>query len=278
MKRLRSWIDEHAVLVFYLLALALSWSYWLALLASGQRVEPGSATSHLPGLLGPMLAAIVVTGMASGAPGLRDLLRRSLTIPARPAEGLLLALSPLLLGLAVFCVLRGTGAPWPDIGAFAAYPGLPTGLPLWLSIGAALVLNGLGEEVGWRGFASHRFASRMGRLRATLLVAVLWLLWHAPLFWLVSNMRALLGPELLGWAAGLVAGAFVLAAMYFATQSVLVVAVWHTLFNVVVATPPGRGLPAAAVSTFVMLCGGLVAVSWWRQERRRVDPSAESSS
>jgi membrane protease YdiL (CAAX protease family) len=111
----------------------------------------------------------------------------------------------------------------------------------------------------------------MGRLRSTLAVAALWLIWHAPLFWLVADMRALIGPELLGWAAGLVTGAFVLAALYFATESILVVALWHTLFNFVVATPPGRGVPAAVISTVVMVCGGVVAVRWWRNERGRGD-------
>lgn len=266
MTAFRASVAKHPILVFYLLAVALSWSYWLALLVSGDRVEPGSTATHLPGLVGPMLAAVIVTGIASGARGLRDLLRRALTIPAHPKAGLLLAVSPVLLGLAVFSLLLAGGATWPSLSAFADYPGLPAGRRLWVVFIAALVLNGYGEEVGWRGFALPHLASRLGPLRSTVAVAILWLIWHAPLFWLVANMHALLGPAFIGWAAGLVAGAFVLAALYFATQSILVVAVWHTLFNFVVATPPGRGVPAAIASTVVMLCGVVVAVYWWRRE------------
>lgn len=129
----------------------------------------------------------------------------------------------------------------------------------------ALVFNGYGEEVGWRGFATKHLVPRLGKLRATLVVAALWLVWHAPLFWLNANMQELVGPVLLGWALGLVCGAFVLADLYLASgQSILVVAVWHTLYNFTVATPAGTGTPAAVISALVMAWGVYIAFSWWR--------------
>jgi len=42
-----------------------------------------------------------------------------------------------------------------------------------------LVLNGYGEEAGWRGFATRLLAPRLGRFRATLVVAALWMAWGA---------------------------------------------------------------------------------------------------
>ena len=38
-----------------------------------------------------------------------------------------------------------------------------------------------GEEIGWRGFA-FRLAARLGPARASLLLGIVWAIWHLPLF------------------------------------------------------------------------------------------------
>ena len=55
------------LIVFTVLAFALSWASWLVLLAQGLRVAPGSDDTHLPGLMGPAIAALV-TFAAFGTP------------------------------------------------------------------------------------------------------------------------------------------------------------------------------------------------------------------
>ena len=37
------------------------------------------------------------------------------------------------------------------------------------------------EEIGWRGFALPRLQKRHNALIATLIVGILWALWHLPL-------------------------------------------------------------------------------------------------
>lgn len=258
-----------AVLLYSALAFAFSWSYWLTLLARGERVGPGSTASHLPGLFGPFLAALVVTALADGAPGLRQFLQSCFRLPAPRWRSCLLAVSPLMAGAVIWAVLAAWGHPWPALRDFNSYPGLPEAGSLGSAFLLALVLNGLGEEGGWRGFALPRLlaqAPQRSRLRAALLVAGLWLLWHAPLFVLNTSMAALLGPTLLGWALGLAAGSLVLSWLYLQGRSVLVVAVWHTAFNFLVATAPGQGLVAAVASTAVMVLAVAVAAAWWRDK------------
>ena len=258
----------HALSLFCAITFALSWGYWLALLWQGYRVEPGTAATHLPGLFGPFLAALIVTAITDGVGGVRLLLANCFLLPPPRIRWLVIACSPLLLGLAVFAALAVAGERVPTISDFNSYPGAPTGWPLFAVILFVFLVNGIGEEGGWRGFALPRLAHGRSKLRACMLLTAIWLVWHAPLFILNASMSALLGPALIGWSLGLAAGSVLLAWLYWSSQSILVVAVWHTWFNFVVATTPGRGLVAAVASTVVMFIGFAIAAVWWRERLR----------
>lgn len=268
---MRTWIAKRPAASFYVLTLTLSWGYWLTLLAQGRRVEHGSAVTHFPGLLGPMLAAMAVTAAIGGRRALIELFGRMFRLGLHGPSRLVLALSPLVLGAVAFAAMRFLGKPFPSADAFAQFPGLPRDWPLAAVVAAVLVINGFGEETGWRGFLTEHLLPTQGRMRATLWVALLWSFWHLPLFWLNASMAALVGPVLIGWLFALVCGAFVLAQVYLATgHSILCVALWHAGYNMMVATEIGTGLPAAIVGTAVMVWGAIVAALWWR---RPADPA-----
>ena len=66
------------VVWFVLLAYALSWAWWIPQAVAGTIVHQGQGwPTHLIGLMGPALAAIVVTGASEGRAGLRDLWSRT---------------------------------------------------------------------------------------------------------------------------------------------------------------------------------------------------------
>ena len=262
---MRTWIAKWPALSFYVLTLALSWGYWLTLLAQGRRVAPGSVVTHFPGLLGPMLAAMAVTAVIGGRPALHELFGRMFQLGPHWPSKLMLALAPLALGAVAFAAMQLMGKPLPSADAFAHFPGLPEHWPLAGVVAAVILVNGFGEETGWRGFLTERLLPAHGRLRATLWVALLWSLWHLPLFWLNDGMAALVGPVLIGWLFALLCGACVLTQVYLATgHSILCVALWHAGYNMMVATEICTGWPAAIVGTAVMAWGGSVAVRWWR--------------
>ena len=263
---------------FYVLALILSWGYWLTLLAQGRRVVPGGAVTHFPGLLGPMLAAMAVTAVVGGRKALHELFRRMFRLGPHGFSNLMWAASPLALGAVAIATMRILGKPMPSLATFAYFPGLPHDWPLAGVVATVLLVNGFGEETGWRGFLTERLLPQYGRLRSTLGVAVLWAFWHLPLFWLNAGMSALVGPVLIGWLFALVCGAFVLAQVYLTTgRSIVCVALWHAGYNMMVATEIGTGLPAAIVGAAVMIWGVGVAVRWWRRppDRQSPDPLPE---
>ncbi len=58
---------------------------------------------------------------------------------------------------------------------------------------AALVLFSFGEEPGWRGFAYPRMAERYGPVIGSLILGVVWALWHLLMWWPPSALNLALG-------------------------------------------------------------------------------------
>jgi membrane protease YdiL (CAAX protease family) len=124
-----------------------------------------------------------------------------------------------------------------------------------------LVVNGFGEEIGWRGFLVDRLLERQGVIRTALIVAPIWALWHAPMFWFVANLTGLGVGGSMGWFLGLTAGSILLTWLYASSgRSVAIVSLWHTAFNFTTATTAATGVPAAAASTLVMLAAIGIAI------------------
>jgi membrane protease YdiL (CAAX protease family) len=175
--------------------------------------------------------------------------------------------SPIILLLAVVVGLALFGRPWPwsDLGSVNGLPRMSP-LAVWVSL---TLLNGFGEETGWRGFALPLLQERYGALGGTLLLAALWGSWHAPMFFVLDTYRAL-GPAMLpGFFLGLAAGAVLLTWLYNRSGgSVIAVAVWHGCFNFATATRAAQGIVAAVVSTTVMVWGIALTVLDVRARRR----------
>jgi len=236
------------------LAFAFSWAWWLPMAAAGQVSRSGQGwPTHLLGLTGPAFAAVVVTALSGGATGLADLWRRAVRWRVGLRWWLLVSAT---LGLSGLGFARGwwEGDPVPlrDLGLYSGAPAVAPGALLLVAI-YVLLVNGFGEELGWRGFLADRLLPRFGRLRTATLVWFVWALWHAPLFLVVENFRAFNLLTALGWLVGLWFGSYFLTWLYESTGgSVLLVAAWHTAYNLSTATEATAGLAAAASSTLVM--------------------------
>jgi uncharacterized protein len=244
---------RHPVATYLVLAYVFSWSCWLPLVLSGSVVRQGDGwPTDLPGLLGPSLAALVTLSVTGGRAAVVDWLGRMARF-AVPVWCYLFVAGTLALGLAA--ELARTGSLDPR--ELAGYTGAPN-LGVVLTFLLVLVVNGLGEEAGWRGFLVDRLLPTHGLLRTAGLVAVVWAGWHLPLFLVLDSFRGL-GLAVLGWVIGLYAGSVVLTWLYAVSgRSILVVALWHTTYNFTSATTAMSGLPAAVTSTAVMVVAVLV--------------------
>ena len=265
---LTGWIRAHPLVAFVGLSYALSWGYWLPLILTGQIVRLSSTVTQFPGLLGPMVAAFLVTSVTRGRAGMRDLARRAVRWRV-PARWWLFAVGTpaVLAGAAVLVMAIGPGVP--DLGGFSRMAGLPEWgvMFVWLMF---VVVNGLGEETGWRGYALPILRRRHGTLAASLLLVPIWAGWHLPLFFLLQSYRDLGLVGVPGFLLGLACGSIVLAWLYeSAASSILVAAAWHGTYNLTVATAAGSGTVAAVVSVGVMVGAG--AIAWRDHHLHRID-------
>jgi CAAX protease family protein len=264
-------LDVKALAVFFALSYALSWSWAIPLAAAHLVVRRGVGwPTHLPALLGPAIAAVVVTAWTMGRPGVRDLLAR-LAWWRVPLRWWLVAVSPVaFLGLAL-AAMAAAGQALPGVADFGRFSGIPAmslaGVVLLIFVGA------LGEETGWRGYALPQLQRRFSPLASSLILAGLWFGWHLPQFFVIATYRDFGPVQYLGMFLGLACGAVVLTWLYNRSGgSILLVAVWHGLYNVVAATQAATGMLAAVVSTLIMIQGIALIVADLRA-RRRGQPS-----
>jgi membrane protease YdiL (CAAX protease family) len=123
----------------------------------------------------------------------------------------------------------------------------------WVAVAViVLVVNGFGEEIGWRGFAWPRLRDSRSLLGAAAVLTIPWALWHVPLFWIDSGLRDFPPMAFPGFVLSLFAGSVVLGWLFDKSASVAVVALWHTMLNMATGTD-GASAGAAVVSMLVVV-------------------------
>ena len=103
----------------------------------------------------------------------------------------------------------------------------------------SVVFYGFGEEVGWRGYLQPTLEQRRPVLGAAAILSVIWALWHLPLFGITAGYRQMPAVGFIGFYFSLLVAALVFAWLWHRSgYSLLVVAVFHAVFDIATTTPP----------------------------------------
>jgi uncharacterized protein len=166
-------------LKFVLIAFAFTWAFWLLVM-----LEARGLISSLPvpalflGAFGPMVAAVVLTAQEGGRAGLRSLLSRVVRWRVAPVWYGVALLGPIVLQLVAMALhVVVFGGQLPSLGAMVG--ALPTVLALSVYM---LIQVGIGEEIGWRGYALPKLQAGYSALVSSVILGAIWTLWHLPLF------------------------------------------------------------------------------------------------
>lgn len=154
---------------FFLILILITIPFWIF---GGNRLPiPIKLPVSALAAFNPMIAALIVTYMQSGSDGLKELARKIFDykkiknkiwyIPT-------LLLTP-LISLLAYAIMRWRGMPLPD-------PEIPILLvPVFFGL---FFIFGIGEELGWMGYAIDPLQKRWGALNASLVLGFVWAIYH----------------------------------------------------------------------------------------------------
>jgi uncharacterized protein len=230
----RAHVNWREVVLFGLLAYGLAWAwsgFWLLPYLGTLLMQSTTPTALvdrlgagvlLSTMLTPMIAALIMRIFVS-----KEGLKGSLGLLRSPKYYLAALVAPAVFFTAVVLIVQALGLGefrWSQTSWFAY---------LMLMVSALVVtLFTFGEEYGWRGYLLPRLLP-LGEIRASLLLGLIWALWHLPLL-----LAGLNYPGANVWLAILVF-TFVTVTVSFAytwfyvasSGSVLIAAVLHASFN-----------------------------------------------
>ena len=242
-RRATHWVKAHPLVAYFALAYAISWIIVLPLVAYAQGFidVPVPFALHYLNDLAPVLAAIIVTRIADGAEGLRDLLRRMIRWRGSLLWVLVAAFSPLVaFGITAAIVVFAMEETPPDLGLLGELPYLPyLGLGGWIFW---LLTVGLGEESGWRGYALPKLQASMSAISASLIVTFFWVLWHLPRFFYFDGFLDQGFSALPLFALQQLLLSILLTWLYNSSRgSILAAALFHSSFNFFLTSPADIG-------------------------------------
>jgi membrane protease YdiL (CAAX protease family) len=170
------------VLTFFGLTFLFSWILWLpGVLKTYGLIDPGPLSNTVIEIaswvagIGPSLIAIMIVQKQKGGAGVKALLSRVLQFKLGWWFLPCLFLIPVTLVLAHLTVKAFFGSSFPHTGLMSEPGWIPVVFVMFLIMQA-------GEEFGWRGFALDNLQRNWGALTSSLIIGVIWALWHLPMF------------------------------------------------------------------------------------------------
>jgi membrane protease YdiL (CAAX protease family) len=166
-----SMMRRYPLAAFFVLACALSWWPWILYSFD---IVPNPIVGF-----GPFLAALVVLGVTEGRSGVVGLLRRMVRWRVGLQWYAVALLLPIVVTLTaavlnIFLLGAERTSSAAELGGLSSFLMM---FFLWLLVPG---LAGTWEEPGFRGYALPRLQVGRSALLASLILGVLWALWHSP--------------------------------------------------------------------------------------------------
>lgn len=187
----QSFLQKFPLVSFFILAVGLTWIFMITDALGSHGIVPFRLPLPLMVVMGymPTLAAVIVVGKTQGREGLRALFRK-LTIVRVGVGWYLFAIFGLAFMYIGAILLYNQFSGLTPISVLSKNtPPFSSPLELVSQIAILFLIIGIvnGEELGWRGFALPRLQAKYDALTSSLVLGVIWSVFHLPLFFTLTG-------------------------------------------------------------------------------------------
>jgi len=248
MKQSTDFLKRHALVIGISLMFLLTWPIDLS--------NSGVLPIQFPFIVylflgwGFVIASVIMTGLTLGKDGVAMLLKRYLQWRVNwkwYLAAFLLEPACIALGVYINAALTGTA---PDFSNVMAHEIFGESATLWLFVLPFFLVDFIsnGEEIGWRGYALPRLQSKYNALTSTLILGVVWGLWHLPKF--LSHWNTV---SFAWFMLHVIASAVTLTWLYNGTKgSLLMVTIMHASSNTAgIFFPMANTLSSANMGAYI---------------------------
>lgn len=172
----------------------------------------------------PSITGIILTRIYEGKSGMKQLFKNSVKFKIGFKWIFIILLIALYYSLSLILLNTILGNEF-DYSQF--WLQLPTILPL-------IILGPLSEEYGWRGFALKRLLKLTNASIASLVIGIVWSLWHLPLFYMLGTSQYELNVPFIAFFISVTCSSFIYTYIYIKTDRSIFSAIFlHWIYTYV---------------------------------------------
>jgi len=172
----------------------------------------------------PSIVGILLTAKYEGKTGVKELFKQSIKVKIGYKAFITMILIAIYFALSLIFIAQLTTGKF-DYSQF--WIQLPTILSL-------IILGPLSEEYGWRGFAIKRMLKCTSANVASLIIGLVWALWHFPLFFMLGTSQYELSVPFLAFSISVIGTSFIYTYLYKQTKANIFSAIFlHWLYTYV---------------------------------------------
>lgn len=175
---------KNQVIKFFIITFIFSWLLWLPTIlhAQWQKMPSGLLLLGMFAGFAPSIVGVIMLKKETGREFKSHMKKRfNLSFPKKWL--LIMMIFPAQSALSLFLVKV------IEKDFTVVNPISPMMFPL-IFLQILFIGGAIGEEFGWRGYALDKLQKVLSPFNATLLLGVLWSLWHLPLFYMLNTVQS----------------------------------------------------------------------------------------